>query len=416
MYRGYLALGGQELTNTSRLIAHTDPDPPQSWEEAELQCRCAVDYVVGDDTWPGLPEFLGDDPYVLTDAPWYDAAIPQSAEFFGYWVTKVDGLGPVPVDRAMNDAICAGGVAGPHRDRYRTVTVEAILVACTNAGVEYGLEWLSCRMRPAKALTGTTLEFLAAHPEDSAADPALLRRVANRVVLTREASITNQFGTRGGRNRQAAVYVVDWEMAVGDPYLYGPVTAETVVWDSVTVEGIEWAHPPDCEDPASCAEIPVLASATCVPNIVDVQPVQPPVCAGCIPVCQVETRVVQIPSAAGVLCKDQAVTLTITAGAEDVSVNFWFRPCGETALCDRTGYLSLAGLPAGGTLVADAVAGRAYGLVDGVQVRQVGIVHTPSGAPWTPPILDSGECWELVAQSAPGADFTVQVQVRGRQA
>lgn len=414
MYRGWLQLADQELTNTSRLIAHTSPDVPQSWEEAELQCRCAVDYVVGDDTWPALGVFLGDDPYVLTNAPWYNATIPQSAEFLGYWVTATDGFGPVPVDRGVSDAICAGGVAGPHRDRHRQLSIEAMLVACTNAGAEYGLEWLACRLRPATALRGVTLEYLNAHPEDSAAVPALLRRTMNRVVLTREPRITSRMGA--GPNRQAAVYGVDWEMAALDPYVYGPVTSETVVWDSTVVEGIEWAHPPDCENPRSCTDIPVLASASCVPNVVDVRPVQPPVCSGCIPVCEVETRVAQIPSAAGVLCKDQAVTLTVTAGSQPVSVNMWFRPCGDTALCDRTGYLSLAGLPAGATLVADAVAGRAYGLLGGEQVQQVGIVHTPSGAPWTPPILDSSQCWELVAQSAPGAGYTVQVQVRGRQA
>lgn len=99
-----------------------------------------------------------------------------------------------------------------------------------------------------------------------------------------------------------------------------------------------------------------------------------------------------------------------------MSANFWIRPCGNTALCDRTGFLSIAGLPAGGTVVADSVARRPYGVVDGRQVRQVGIVGTPTGAPWTPTILEAGGCWELVAQHEPGLDFTVQASIRGRQA
>src|SRR5690606_11678521 len=45
MYRGWLQLGGAELTNTSRLIAHAKPGVPQSWEEALAQCRCANDYI-----------------------------------------------------------------------------------------------------------------------------------------------------------------------------------------------------------------------------------------------------------------------------------------------------------------------------------------------------------------------------------
>ncbi|MDE1675128.1 sugar transferase [Nocardia gipuzkoensis] len=416
MYRGWLQLAGAELTNTSRLIAHARPDVPQSWEEALAQCACRADYVQYDDSWPGLQDFLGDDPYVLANAPWYDPSVPQSSEFLGYWVLSVEGLGPIPVDRAVSDAICSGGVAGPHRDRYRTITVAAVLVACTNAGVEFGLEWLACQLREAKSLQGTTLEYLAAHPENSAADPALLRRTMSRVVVTREPKVTTQFGIRGSENRQSAVYVADFELTALDPYTYGPAITQTVSWASTVTEQIGWAHPPDCEDPESCAEIPILASAVCVPNVIDVTPVQPPVCSGCIPVCQVQTRVATVPSAVGVLCRDQVVTLIITAGATDASVNFWFRPCGETALCDRVGFLSVAGLPAGTTVVADSVLGRPYGLVGGQQVRQVGIVHTPSGAPWTPTILDSGECWELVAQHEPGADFTVQIAVRGRAA
>lgn len=414
MYRGYLALAGVELTNTSRLIAHARPDIPQSMEEALAQCACRADFVSYDDSWPGMPAFLGDGPYLITNAPWYDPAMPQSAEFLGYWVTSTEGFGATPVDRAVNDAICAGGVAGPHRDTHRTVRVEALIIACTNAGAQYGLEWLDCRMRPAKALSGTTLEYLAAHPENSAADPQMLRRTMNRVVLTREVSVTKTSNRRNVENRQGSIFNVDWEFAVMDPYTYGPASVEAVVWDSTVVEGIEWAHQPDCDDPAACDTIPVLTSATCVPATVDVRAIQPPVCSGCTPICEVETRVTQIPAAAGMLCTDQAVTLTVTAGAEVFSGNFWFRPCGSTDACDRTGFLSIAGLKPGETVVADSVSGRPYGIIGGQQVRQVGVVSTPSGAPWTATVLDRTQCWELVAQHEPGADYTVSVQVRGR--
>lgn len=415
MYRGWLQLGGAELTNTSRLIAHARPGVPESWEEALAQCRCANDYIQYDDSWPGLPGFLEHDPYTITNAPWYDAAVPQSAEFLGYWVTSVEGFGATPVSRQVGEAICAGGIAPPHRDTHRQLRIEAQLIGCTHAGVEFGRDWLSCQLRAAKT-AGTTLEFLAAHPEDSAADPATLRRVMNRVILTREPRVTQSRGLRGQEHRQGALQTVDFELAVLDPYTYGPATNVTIDWDSSVTEPITWAHAPDCESPTACTEIPVLASVTCVPNIVDVRPVQPPVCAGCVPVCEVQTRVAVLPSATGVLCVDQVLTLTITAGEDPVSANFWIRPCGETALCDRTGFLSIAGLPAGATVVADSVARRAYGVVGGQQVRQVGIVGTPTGAPWTPASLETGQCWELVAQHEPGVDFTVQASIRGRQA
>lgn len=417
MYRGWLQLGGAELTNTTRLMAHTRPRVPESWEEALAQRHTgdAGRYIGYDDSWPDLGAFLGDEVYTMLSAPWYDPQIPQSREFMGVWVMKVDGFGAAPVDRPIQDAITMGGVASAHRLKARGLTITAILIASTNAGAEYGASWLQCRLQDATGTAGTTLEFLAAHPENSSADPQLLRRVMSRVLYTREMKETTTFGLRGQENRQGAVKVVDFELGVLDPYVYGPATSKTVTWSSTITEQIQWAHPPDCEDPDSCTDIPILASATCIPATVDVSPVQPPICAGCIPLCSVTTRIATVPAAQGVMCRDEVVSLTVTAGAAVTSVNVWFRPCGSTELCDRTGYLSLAGLPAGATIVADAVMRKTYGLVGGQQVRQYGIVHTPSGAPWTAPVLDSGTCWELVAQHEPGLDFSVEISVRGRQ-
>jgi hypothetical protein len=418
VFRGWLSLGGQELTNTSRLLANAAPTPSDDLLLAGAQCtsNCKLDFVVYDDSWPGLRSYLGDPAYTITSAPWYDASVPQSAEFLGVWVTKIDGDGPTPVDRSVNDAICPGGVAGPSRDKYRQLTIEVLLVGCTNPGVVFGMEWVACQLRAAKGLAGTTLDFLSAHPEDSAASAASLHRTMNRVVLTQEPRITDRYPS-GAQNRQGRMLTCTFELTVLDPYTYGPATVETITWDSTVTEAITWAHPPSCQDPSSCDAIPVLASVDCTPNIVDTRPALPPICSGCTPICSVQTRTKVLPEATGSFCVDAAYTFTITAGSgNDVSGNFWLRPCGDTAMCDRTAFLSLSGLPAGSTVVADAVAGRAYALVGGEQIRQLGIVYTPSGAPWTPAIVDSSECWELVAQHAPGLSFTVAVSVQGRSA
>lgn len=419
MFRGWTELGGTELTNTSRLMAHTVMTPTNDLVLAGAQCSstCRVDFIRYDDSWPGLQAFLGDAPYIMTNAPWYDPAIPQSAEFLGIWVMKIEGDGPVPIDRTVNAAICSGGIATPNRDAHRVVTVEALLIGCTNPGVEYGLEWLACQLGAAKTYTGTTLDYLMAHPENSAAVPASLMRTMNRVILTRAPERSAAHNSSSSQNRQGAMLTVNWEMSVLDPYVYGPPTSATITWDSIATESITWAHPPNCQDPLSCDEIPVLASVTCVPNVVDVSPAPPPVCAGCVPICAVETRTYELPNATGVFCRDQVYTFTVTADpGNDVSLNMWLRPCGETDICDRSNFLSLAGLPAGANIVADSILGRPYSVISGEQVDQVGIVYTPSGAPWTPAVVDASQCWELVVQNEPGLDYTVSVTVRGRSA
>lgn len=382
-------------------------------EEALAQAAYSIDVIDYDDSWPGMRAYLADPPYVLTDAPWYDPGIPQSRELMGFWVTSTEGFGPPVVQRQIVDAIGPGGVTSAHRDQYRSLTVEFTIVATTNAGAEYGISWLDCQLAAAKEWDGTTLEFLAAHPQGSAVNPAWLRRIYNRVVLTREIRVSSR-KQPVEPNSQARIMVADFELGVLDPYTYGPASTELIAWETIEAEPIEWAHPPDCESPDACTSMPILASVTCVPSIIDVRPVTPPVCTGCIPVCEVETRVAPLPAAAGVLCRDQAVSVTITAGAGPVSANFWLRPCGNDALCDRTGFLTVAGLPAGGTVVADSVVGRAYAIVDGARVDQRSIVATPAGAPWSPVVVDHGQCWELVAQHEPGLDYTVSVSVRGR--
>lgn len=419
MFRGWVSLNGAELANTSRLMAHANPTPLNDLALAQAQCasNCRVDYIRYDDSWPGLQAYLGDSSYAITNAPWYSASIPQSAEFLGVWLMNVDGDGPAPVSREVTDAICPGGVSAPNRETFRTLTFEAMLLGCTNAGVEYGKEWLACQMSAAKSYAGTTLDFLSAHPENSAVVPSTLQRTMNRVVLTQEVRVTQRSNSSSSMYRQGNKLSVNWQMTVLDPYTYGPATSGTIVWDTNVTESITWAHPPNCEDPLSCDTIPTLASVECVPNVINVDPAPPPVCAGCVPVCSVQTKTFHLPNAGGVFCRDQVYTFTIiAAGGNDVSANFWLRPCASTALCDRSNFLSLAGLPAGATLVADSVAGRAYGLVGGEEVRQVGIVYTPSGAPWSSAIVDASQCWELVAQHEPGVSFTVEYEVRGRSA
>ena len=91
------------------------------WQEAEdcTSCSRAVEY---DDSWPGLHDYLGDTIYRTELAPWHSTRQPESTEFTGIWVTKVDGLDGVRVDRPITEMIGSGGSAGPHRDATRPET------------------------------------------------------------------------------------------------------------------------------------------------------------------------------------------------------------------------------------------------------------------------------------------------------
>src|SRR5699024_4134618 len=170
-------------------------------------------------------------------------------------------------------------------------------------------------------------------------------------------------------------------------------TSLTPEWTVETV-GTEWGHAPDCDQPESCPDVPMLLSDECrmTPLGMEVAPI--PVCGGCQPLCEVERHVWRIPPG---LEEEMGVTLTIHNPTDKpLSLTGHLRECGMEDICDERYPIAVRGLPAGQTVVADAPRGRAYGLVGDERVRQVGIVSTPSGAPWSPPVLDGMMCWELV--------------------
>jgi hypothetical protein len=418
MFRGWVLLNGQEIANTSRLLAHMMPTAPTQDGETASIMSCACDIRVPyDDSWTGLAAAVGDDPYIITNAPWYDAAKPESAEFAGVWMMDATGFDSVPVQRSVSDAICAGGVATRARDTARTVSFSALVIACTNAGARYGINWLSCTLRQANARGGVDLEFYGAHPEDTAADPATLRRAMYGVVLTSSPTVVDFMGKGGSaRHRQASIYRVEWELTATDPYIYAPSTILPISWDLIENENITWAHAPDCTDSASCG-LPTIYNAECVPPDVPIATAVIPTCGGCLPICEIERRSWELPTQLGA-CDDTLISVRVTNDSETdpLTVTMYWQPCGSTDVCDRVSPLQISGLPAGNTVVADSVTGRPYVLVDNVAHRQVGIVSTPSGAPWRPIVLETMLCWELVAETTPGAEFTVLLEMRERDA
>lgn len=391
------------------------PGLPSSDDEVSEAMSCACDIrMVYDDSWTELATTVGDDPYIITNAPWYNAARPESAEFAGIWMLEVKGFDAVPVQREVGDSICVGGVASRARDAARPLTFSALIVACTNAGAEYGKEWLTCVLRQANARGGVDLEYYKAHPEDTDATPESLRRALYGVVMTTSPSVTENAGrSRGVPHRQASIYRVEWEMIATNPYPYGSSSVTAVNWDVIADEDIEWAHAPDCDDTLSC-ELPTIYNAECTPETIAITAATIPTCGGCLPICAIERRTWEMPTVIGV-CDDTVITVRVTNNSADpLTVIMYWQPCGSVDACDRVAPLQVSGLGTDQTVVADSVTGRPYVAVDNIPHRQVGIVGTPTGRPWRPTVLESLTCWELVAEAAPGSDYDVVIETRER--
>ncbi len=418
-FRGWLALDGQELVNSSRAIAHMTPTLPTRDDQVgnEMLCACSI-RIPYDDSWPELRDTLGDDPYIIENAPWYDPTKPQSAEFAGVWLMDLQGFDAVNVNRTVAESICAGGSAGLARDSTRVLTFSALIIACTNAGAEYGKNWLACQLRSANTRRGVPLDLYIAHPSGTTAPAASLRRQARGVVLTKSPKVTD-FAGKGGyaRHRQASIYRAEWEMVMLSPYLYGSAITQPVTWDTTATTAITFAHAPDCEDLTSC-DLPTIFNADCIPETIAIELAEIPTCGGCIPLCSIERRTWEMDST-GATCEETAVTVRVTNTSETdtLTVNFYWQPCGlDDEVCAREFPLQISGLAPGDTAVADSVTGRPYVLRDGMQHRQVGVISTQNGAPWRPMVIDPMMCRELIAESVPGAEYAVEIVTQDRDA
>lgn len=389
----------------------------QCWGDAAncLPCRDAVSY---DDSWPGQRAWLRDSLYRPELAPWYCAEIPESAEFGGVWLMQLDGLDSTPVERQITQAAGPGAVAGPNRDTSRTLTCDALLLACTNAGVEYGLKWLTNLLRKTALTDDTRLKYLTASPARSTADPDTLVREAYGVVLTQAPKKTNSYNIGPGQHHHGDVYRISWEFALLDPYAYLPAVDVDVAWDRITRQPVNWIHAADCAKPEDCTDMPVMFSADCTPEIIAVSDTPPPVCGGCLPVNAIDKYSFNLPTMeAAFRGRETAMSLTFTnTGSSPLTLQAFLRVCNTDIRCEDNRFpLQISALPPGGILYLDGVTGRYKMWFDEKFRKPVGVVGTPNGAPWRPPLIDRQTCWDFIVQAAPDASFTVSLSMADRE-
>jgi hypothetical protein len=478
-YRGYFTLDGVEIANTARTIAHmgveiptmdigifsaeadcsltpvsgspllgipsgsmvpitggsllyTPPDGARlysqglaevgdCWDDSNLclSCRDAVFY---DDSWDGLKDFLGDTIYRPELAPWYSSQVPESAEFGGVWMTDVKGLDAATVQLDITELAGDGGVPGIPRNTSRKITFDALLIACTSAGLQYGLEWLTCQLKAVNEQTGYgVLRYLSAHPGHSGVDPTTLMREAYGVVMTIAPTIQASVNAGRVQNQQATMFKVEWELTITTPNIYLPSVPITVDWDTTTLQPIQWVHATDCDSQrAGCDTDPRLFADGCTPTAITETFSPPPTCGGCMPVCSVSEYIFEVPSFTYPMrCRDAAVSLNITnIGDDTLNLQAYFRRCNtsDDCLTIETAPLQVTALPSTAELVLDGPSGRFWVNYFGRTRRPVGIVGTPTGAPWQPAQIDRSLCWEFVVIAPASAAFNVTMRLADREA
>lgn len=147
MYFPYFQLGCNLEINAQRTAAYLRHasdvcDGGDLATYMKLDCDCPpLHWVFDADDDPLPAEYTTPE---ADQAPWYDASIPESAQFFGFLIEEVTQGSPIS-SRSLSTRVSSsgGGVLGPLRHRERQWNFTVLMFACNELAMEYGFRYLA---------------------------------------------------------------------------------------------------------------------------------------------------------------------------------------------------------------------------------------------------------------------------------
>lgn len=408
-YRGWLQFGTVELANSARAATYLD------------QCnKTSTVEVQTNDSWPDTNVYLQQAPYTNPaddGAPWWQAGVPASAEFYGIWPMQIDGLDSTSIKREVNESAGVGAVFGVPHPESRKIKVEALLLAGTPEGAEYGLQWLNAALRGdlcAEPDKPRMLRYLDVTPPlrwDDTDDQVRAKgyeheRWLYNVALTSAVEIKERFGRYIPEKRQSTCFKIEFELTAGNPYIWrapvsllSPVTLANGTSQTVTFEKtVNGVCPTSCPPGDAPLYDPNLPAPTALPR-----PITPAAAVGCAPI-QSKRTIITLPSSKFRPWEVQVPTVVIQTGnqAERYVRVQWSRGVDTSDLgCKSIGEVLIGYIPANATFTLDGVTGEARCTnANGVEVDATSVVSGRLGGPWRPPVMRCGDAHTLVLDTA----------------
>lgn len=425
-YRGWLQLGSNEIANSARVVSYMRNGIKNSSTE-----------IVTDDSWPLLPVWLGrtqvwDTPATDDDCPWFDYSQPASGQFAGVWPLRVDGLDSTPLERETMEGAVAGGGFGVKRTPPRKIEVEAVLVASTPAGLQYGLAWLGAALRGENCSDDEAprrLQFLESAPpvvpeatpdETRAAGDERLRMIAD-VALTEAIKVDETFSPWSEEHRGACCAKVTFTLTAGVPWVWRnpiPLVANIRPRQGVAMRTIFENVGPGgvlarCDTDNDLLVDPAAAPLSELPR-----PVSPNATIGIQPLASLRSQWVlnagRLP-----IWSETLPTVTVQTGPQpERSLRFqWVTGIvgnSDDLACRSVGEAIVTYVPANAYLTLDAVTGRATVVTAGGEELDATPVTTGRwGGPWRPPVLRCSQAYTLVVDALTTVHPNVTVSVEG---
>lgn len=228
MWNGYLVIDGTEIANIARTQAYAR--------------NLRVPWIRQTGEGAALPVIFGETyrTPLLDDAPWVDPDNPDSLDFLGFAPTSVTGVEDSTGSAEVIEFIGVGGAVGRLRHGTKPVVFAGVLVALTEAGADYGMQWLKSAVigSPCSStIFGSQFCYLSSEPE------------VDMAVTTRgtPASVDGDGGPGtlldGGDPDGGGDDIIDG----GDPFSEPEVITESD--DLFTVPGVERLDYSECLTP-----------------------------------------------------------------------------------------------------------------------------------------------------------------------
>lgn len=422
-YRGWLQFGTTELANAERAVAYLENGA----------CSTSVE-VFHDDSWPDTHTFLGQSEYTTPaqdGAPWYSPSTPESGEFFGIWPMQIEGLDSTQLNREVLESAGEGAVFGITHAQARKIQIEALLLAGTPEGAEFGLQWLNAVLRGDTCEpfdTPRDLQFLDVTPPISISDTEAEvvaraqrhQRKLYNVACTEQVEIKERFGQYLPERRQTTCFKVEFTLTAGNPFIWKYTTSladpvvlangqTTTVSFERTVNGV---CPTACPPDSPPLYDPNLPAPTPLPR-----PLTPASAVGCQPIQSKRTRIT-IPSSKVRKFEQVVPTLVIATGAQaerNIRVQ-WVRGNDTDDLqCASIGEVMIGYIPANSFMTLDGVTGQATCQTGSAKpVDATPVVSGRLGGPWRAPVLRCGSDHTIVLDASTNVAANVQAVITGQ--
>lgn len=146
MYFPYFAFGCQLEINAQRTAAYLQHaadicNDGDLSSYIDIKCDCGpLHWVFDEDDVPQPATYTTPE---SDQAPWFDASIPESADFFGFLIEDVTQNSVTARSITTRISSSGGGVLGPLRSKERRLDFTVLMFACNESAMEYGFRYLT---------------------------------------------------------------------------------------------------------------------------------------------------------------------------------------------------------------------------------------------------------------------------------